>query len=254
MVSKHHHMVCLVDRFRKQFPECAYNTDVLESNIIVSCPTHGVTNLKYGASSRVKYPCKRCGIEIRTHKLKYTDAQYIELVTIAHNNRYTYIHLNDEICAVCDLHGQFLLSGNRKANHLNKLSGCPACARATRSDLGIGGFNKRQFDHHPELKDLNSSLYIIKCSSDTEQFIKIGITTRTIEDRFKYKSFIKYQYDIIGCIDGKLIDMFNLEQSCKKSLNSNRYRPTIKFPGYTECFNVDALRSILTFVGITDSY
>ncbi len=88
-------------------------------------------------------------------------------------------------------------------------------------------------------------MYIIKATNPTEQFIKVGITTKTVKDRFKIDNTLPYNYEVIGTKSGELFDLFQLEQLSKKLLKHHKYKPLVKFNGYTECFVPEALFELL---------
>lgn len=80
----------------------------------------------------------------------------------------------------------------------------------------------------------NFTLYIIKCWNENEEFYKIGKTFLTIKNRFRY--YLPYNYEIIKETYGTSEEISKMENNFKKLLKMNKYRPKIKFSGYTECF------------------
>jgi hypothetical protein len=78
-------------------------------------------------------------------------------------------------------------------------------------------------------------VYIIKCFNENEKFYKIGRTFTTIYERYKYR-FI-YDYEIMYEYEGSPEDCYNLEIKLKQVNKNNKYKPNIKFNGYTECFS-----------------
>jgi hypothetical protein len=311
--QKQANMEKLVKYFQQQFPEYTYQTNITNSTIQVECAVHGISQTPYRSGNHNIYPCAKCGQIQAAINQTYTNEQYVDLALAAHNNTYEYKVVNNIIFAVCKKHGSFELSGNRKANHLNRLSGCvkckldhfhdtyttpesdfiskasdihsskydyanveyynthtkvkiicsthgefvqtplnhlqgsgcPWCAWLAKAQFSVGGFTLRRFTNHPELKVLPGMLYIIKATNLTEQFVKVGITTKTVEERFKFNSVFPYNYEVIGTRSGQLFDMFKLEQASKKQLNQYKHRPAIKFNGYTECFKLEALSELL---------
>jgi hypothetical protein len=79
-----------------------------------------------------------------------------------------------------------------------------------------------------------SKLYKVRLYNEYESFIKIGITTKSIEERFKS---IPYNLEIIKIIEGNSSYIFDLELKTKSLFKKYRYKPLISFKGETECYN-----------------
>jgi hypothetical protein len=79
-----------------------------------------------------------------------------------------------------------------------------------------------------------SKLYKVRLYNESESFIKIGITTKSIEERFKN---IPYKLEIIKVINGQSSYIFDLELRTKNLFKKYRYKPLINFKGETECYN-----------------
>lgn len=168
-----------------------------------------------------------------------------------HNDKYDYslvqyTNTHTKVKIVCPIHNEF---NQTPLNHLHG-AGCPVCARITKAEFSVGGFTAKRFNAHPELQSLPAILYIIQCIDPIEPFIKIGITTKTVEERFSFKSVFPYPYKIIKTIPGKLYELFLTEQEVKKQLKSHKYKPQLKFDGYTECFSLCAQNDLLNLIGI----
>lgn len=84
--------------------------------------------------------------------------------------------------------------------------------------------------------DLPGIMYIIKIFNDKELFYKVGITSRTVADRFYDLEKIGYEYEIISIMEGTISNCFELEQKVIKQNRSIKYTPIHKIAGWTECF------------------
>lgn len=90
------------------------------------------------------------------------------------------------------------------------------------------------------------TLYLVELSNDNEKFIKIGITTNRIYQRFHenpYKLKIHYQFN------SNIEECLKQEQKILKDYSKYKYNPEISFKGYTECleFNIlDQIKNVLT--------
>lgn len=84
------------------------------------------------------------------------------------------------------------------------------------------------------------NLYVIKIIG--ENCIKIGITERSIEDRFKRD---KFNYEIIYIKNSDGLSISLLEEELKKKYKDKRYIPKEKFSGYTECYMISIIDNVL---------
>ena len=115
--------------------------------------------------------------------------------------------------------------------------GCPVCIASTRPRRNNGHYSNKYLVDHPELSDTPAFLYYIKMKSDTEEFIKIGITRVGIKKRFA-KFNAKYDIEVIRIVEGTLRYVYDLESKFKRIYNKNRYFPMTTFSGSSECFNM----------------
>jgi len=78
-----------------------------------------------------------------------------------------------------------------------------------------------------------SKLYKVRLYNDNESFIKIGITSQSLEKRFRY---IPYKFEVIKIIEGDSGYIFDLELKTKRFFKAYRYVPLLNFKGETECY------------------
>ena len=71
-----------------------------------------------------------------------------------------------------------------------------------------------------------------------KNFIKFGITSRSIKKRFPCDSVLPYNYEIIQEIQDSSYIVWNLEKFLHKLYKAYSYKPLIKFDGNTECFKI----------------
>jgi len=161
---------------------------------------------------------------------KKTTKQFIIEANEVHNNKFNYNNTvyttaKNKVEIVCDKHGSFFQTPN---DHLSG-RGCRKCADLLRR----GGYNMEYFKKYPEMVNTKAILYLIRMHNDIEEFYKIGITQSSVKRRYKYNN--SYEIDIIEEIDGKLFDLYQIEQLLLKTNSNIQYEPNIKFSGYTEC-------------------
>ncbi len=215
----------------------------------IICPVHGVFSQLPATHTCKKGGCRRCASEQYSGQYHKKDTNwFVTTATTIHGDKYDYSSVeyhryHDKVKIICPEHGPFFQTAG---SHIHNKNGCPACSVKDYE----GGYGKKRFEHHPELKTKPAVLYVIKARNDTERFIKVGITQKSVKDRFEINNRLPYSYEVVGTITGMLYDLFLIEQSTKKQLKQFKYKPLIKFNGHTECFIEEAQHDLLDFVGI----
>lgn len=90
-----------------------------------------------------------------------------------------------------------------------------------------------------------SKLYLIRCYSNGEDFLKLGMTTKKVSERFKNN--IPYKYEIIGVMPVEINIMLDYEQALHSLFKKYKYYPILEFSGYTECYTLEAKSEIIKF-------
>lgn len=100
------------------------------------------------------------------------------------------------------------------------------------------------------------TLYLIRVFSSEEEFFKIGLTSKTLSERFsnrhKHSLTKHYEYEVVDSIkieSRKRLE--DLEQNLHSDLRTKfiSYRPKNYFAGHTECYKVSAKSLILEEYG-----
>ena len=150
-----------------------------------------------------------------------------------HGDKYDYSNVvytrnTDIVNIACPSHGEF---AQALSKHIEGV-GCQKCSKESLD----GGYNQKVAERKKEEWMLKPAMvYTIQCWNDDEEFYKIGITTTSIEMRFK-DSYIPYRYRLIDVIYTNLYDAVYLEAKMHKE-NKSKYIPKLYFKGYTECFS-----------------
>ena len=97
----------------------------------------------------------------------------------------------------------------------------------------------------PSKKIKQSQLYLIECNKGAEVFLKLGLTTKSVKER--YKVGMPYKYKVLATMSVKVSTLLDYEQALHSLLSKHSYRPIIKFGGYTECYNLSAKKDIIKF-------
>ena len=237
--------------------EVDYNTQYNISNI--KCNIH---QIYYNISrSSLIFRCKygSCPLCIKdkkdrfTHKIKKqhpnkrkNKKQVIIEANKVHNHRYDYslfdyIDSKTKSTIICKLHGQFKQTMD---SHINRKANCPVCVKETNYVVFEGKYNEVYFQNNYS-RNTPGVFYIIKLYSSDEEFVKIGITSKNIEERFKYLYLeCDYKIEVLYSLDTTVFEAFVLEQKLLKKYKNNKHKPLIKFKGYTECFNLEQVESL----------
>lgn len=165
-----------------------------------------------------------------------TQQQFIDKANQVHQNKYDYSkvnYTNDNtlIEVICKIHKEFKV---RPSSHLKH--GCRLC-----SHFNLG-WSKSKFEERC-IKNNNGFgiFYIIKCFNDSEEFYKVGITSRSIRSRYGSTKAMPYKCEVIQEIKDIPENIWKLEQHCKKfkDIKDFKYIPEIPFPGsLTECYKI----------------
>lgn len=199
-------------------------------------------------TKRMVITCKGCGKDFRqtsqTHLagkgcpncnkgcVRKTTEQFIAEARATHGDRYDYRRVVYErnikpVIIGCKEHGYFKQA---PWNHV-KGHGCYECG------LQVLGFSKDHFQIQCNKNNNgNGYLYVLRCSSGSELFYKIGITSRGVEQRFSSVTIMPYDYDVEYLIEDRGEFIYDLESRLHSLLKADRHKPSISFAGETECF------------------
>lgn len=113
--------------------------------------------------------------------------------------------------------------------HINAKAGCVEC-------LPQGMFSEKYFTKRPENKEIPSYLYMIRLYNEEESFYKIGLTTKTTEQRYKYFNLeCNYKVEILYEEKCSLYEAWQREQQILRLNHQYKYRPKQTFRGFTKC-------------------
>ena len=143
---------------------------------------------------------------------------FIKKARLVHGDKYDYFkvnYINDrtKVIITCPLHGDF---AQTPSNHLRR-EGCHFCGRESmRLNRAHNGFTKTQWINHCNETNKIPKLYVINCYNDNESFIKIGITTYELKDRFVGIN-MPYEYEVISEEFGTHEEIYKKEKYLHKS-------------------------------------
>lgn len=200
------------------------NFETTRDTIIITCRIHGDFKQTIGNHLKGDH-CPHCSKIGNIRKKRYTQEEFIELANKVHNSKYDYSQVlykgvRESVKIICPVHGEF----NQKPNSHLKGYGCNSCSNYS-------------FD-----KNKPAMLYYLKIITDDNKVLyKIGITSRTLNERFNLNDL-----RMITVLDTKQLssgqEAYNLEQSIIKKYEKYRCKnETVLSSGNTELFNKDIL-------------
>lgn len=200
------------------------NYTTTEKKITITCPIHGKFDMR--ATSHMQgHGCKMCRDVTVTTKLRTKEEDILVRFIEVHKNRYDYskvkhIDMTTKVTIICKEHGEFK---QIPVAHISG-QGCPCCAKT--------GFDPNK----------TAILYYLKIITETNQILyKIGITNRTVNERFRVNDLQKIE--VIQQEKFKLgQDAANKEQELLKMYKKYKYKgPKILDSGNTELFTEDVM-------------
>lgn len=111
-------------------------------------------------------------------------------------------------------------------------------------------YNQTSFQNNKEVAKSPGILYVVVLvnkKSLERECIKIGITKgKSWKDAIKRsKGFDGYEIRIQKIVEDTLEEVYFLEQYLHEKYAEYRLKPTHKFGGHTECFEIGVLKSVL---------
>ena len=210
----------------------------LDTPVTIICPEHG----EFVKSPRLvlqrKQGCQSCGRQRLLDKSKRSAlsvVEFIERATTVHDNKYDYSSVvytsgSSRVMINCPEHGEFL---QRPDNHLQG-EGCPSCGRLRSG--GKGGYTFEYFETNPDERSIPAVLYLVDIINGSEHFIKIGITTKSVDRRFNRTEYNNMVITPIRVGYMSLYDAFCIEQQILSANKEHQFFSNSRFSGYTECF------------------
>jgi len=231
-------------KFHHKFDYSKVSYTNATSKVTIVCPNHGEFLIGPWKFLNSKHGCKRCGIAAMASQQKAITRAKLEECKSTNSHIYEYPTcvfngIKDKIPVNCKKHGMFYVTVD---HHLHGV-GCKKCADSNK----VGGYSEHWFNTDPTRKAEPGMLYIIEVYNDNEKFIKIGITKKSIDSRYKNSPFKKYKYTVLHQFYYSLYECFTKEALVKESFKNLLYIPKHRYH-YTESFQLSALPEILALV------
>lgn len=204
--------------------------------LTIICPEHGPFMMRPGDHRRGQ-GCPACGKLSMAAKMRDTHQDFVRKAQKVHNNRYrydkvVYKNCHTKVIITCPVHGDFEQKPN---SHLSNGNGCIVCSRSKHP----GRYREWHFKTK-EAKKKPGHFYVVRFSNDDETFIKIGITSMPVKERY-YGRTQKYSMEILRDEKTTLYKAYKKEQDALARLRQFKYTPIGLLEGRTECFTEDVL-------------
>ena len=213
-----------------------------KDKVAIICPLHG--RFMQGATAHLSGKgCPKCRNEHNSAAQRQSVDLFIANARAAHGEKFDYSMVVYEtarraVTIICPVHGEFEQTPDR---HLR--SGCRKCA----DDDLPGAYSLKVLSRDSTLAARTAVLYYLLFEGDAgERFYKIGVTLKSIKQRFAGYGAAGYIFTVLGERKLPLMDAFKAEQVLVNAhvkahhyspLRGNRERTT-RFGGRKECFSI----------------
>ena len=215
-----------------------------KSKVKIICPTHGeFEQIPY--SHLRGSGCPKCKGDKQRILCQSNKEEFTNKADKIHSNKYDYSlvdykNAHTKVKIICPIHGEF----EQKPTHHLSGKGCPKCKG---DKLRI--LNTQKWCENYD----TGTLYLLRCYNDIEEFLKIGITSKTVADRYKQNGYMPYNYEILYEFNGNSKVVSDLEQYIKS--NFIYYKPVIHFDGATtETLHISQQNNIFDYLNSVSSF
>ena len=202
------------------------------TKVLIVCSNHG--EFYQSAATHMKgVGCPKCATYSNARKARVSFAEFAKRSRDNHGGSYTYSKelyqgLDKKAGITCKKHGLFYQDA--KAHMHGK--GCRQCG------FESSGFDRSRFKRVcKKNNDGRGLFYVIKCKLGKESFYKIGITSRSVKERYCSKGHLPYSYTTLYSIKDNADYIHKLEARVHVLLKEHHYTPRLEFKGSVyECF------------------
>lgn len=206
------------------------------TKIKIICQKHGIFEQRPDKHLQ-KRGCYFCGREKTLKSRRLTTEIFIEKSKNVHGEKYDYSLVDykngrQTVKIICQKHGIFEQIAR---NHISLKQGCPKCKTDNlriRNTIGWKTF----------YKDKICIIYLLRCYNETEDFIKIGVTSQSVKQRYLYKPHMPYEYEVLYEMEGSSEIISKIEQNSLRIYK--KYNPFLKFSGDSECISIEEINDV----------
>ena len=210
----------------------------------LTCSKHGDFVKTVTSTLGLKYGCTKCAEEDMGKSLTSPKSQEDFILDAVSSHGYKYDYSNVEyvnsvtkIEIYCPTHDHTFFM--QPDNHLNG-ERCIYCAREVMAEKLTGWYTKENVERNKEkLINEKNNLYVMHMTDGEESFYKIGIAKDTNHRVGHIRRQSNYEPKVLLKARSSTYNCFNKEQKLHSMFKKDRYKPSRKFKGHTECFSLD---------------
>lgn len=96
----------------------------------------------------------------------------------------------------------------------------------------------------------NARIYVVAFKSEQYNFLKVGVTSRTVEARFKPVIYRQFDREVLLDLESKAKDVVEIEKRVLELFSNDRYYISDgkAFKGCTELFKPQSKEAILSYI------
>lgn len=96
----------------------------------------------------------------------------------------------------------------------------------------------------------NAHIYVVAFKSEQYNFLKVGVTSRTVEARFKPVIYRQFDREVLLDLEAKAKDIVEIEKRVLELFSNDRYYISDgkAFKGCTELFKPQSKEAILSYI------
>jgi DNA-directed RNA polymerase subunit M/transcription elongation factor TFIIS len=216
-----------------------------DGRVKIICPKHGPFFQSASSHINGKRGCPRCGKESTAERNTLSTDDFIKACTKIHNGKYDYSLVEytgkaNKVLIVCPVHGSFYQAA---CDHKSG-KGCRKCGykkAAVKIANSPSGWSLTNWINSSKTSRgfTGYKLYFILVwdSGQKSHFIKIGRTFRSISKRMDN---IPFKYKVESVVNGDAGMIYNSESMLKRILKNYKFKPSLKFDGWHECFSMES--------------
>lgn len=202
-----------------------------KTKVTLICNEKGHTFDQSPSNHLCGHGCIHCARIVQADSKRITREDFIRKSKEVHGDTYSYddsiyTESNKKVTIFCKIHQNFTQIAN--AHMAGK--GCSKCAVLNTS------FSRQ--DYVKMSKGRPTSLYLLRCFNDEEDFYKLGKTFQSVKTRYGSTSKMPYSYEVISEYFSDAESIFDLEIKLHKKYASYSYAPNIFFGGHMESYNL----------------
>ena len=203
--------------------------------VIIICPIHG--EFEQTPDHHLSgQGCPKC----KADEKRSSTEQFVQRSILVHGEKkYDYSKVDYKqskikVIIICPIHGEF----EQTPDHHLSGKGCPFCKSENQRIR-----NAIRFEEKYDI----ATIYLLKCYNDSEVFLKIGITSKTVDKRYNHKKSMPYNRETLYEWTGDSKYVMDMEHKIKTTYIY--HKPEIMFGGgHSETLHISQENNILGFL------